>query len=126
MTVWPGILGRIAEVAGDGAAEKLALHLGGTEMKISGRKGGKLARLVGDEAAARIAEALGPEKITIPMAHIRGQKARRMAAAKMLNEGATAAATALACDIHERTAFRVREAVAGGSLPLLDLMKPKP
>lgn len=125
MTVWPGILGKIAEVAGDEAAQKLALRLGGTEMKISGRKDGKLARLVGNEAARKIAEALGPEKFTIPMAHVRGQKGRRLAAAKMLAEGATAAATALACDVHERTAFRVREAVAKGDLPLLDLMKDK-
>lgn len=125
MTAWPGVLARIAEAAGDEAAQKLALRLGGTEMKISGRKGGKLARLVGDEAARKIAEALGPEKITIPMAHVRGQRGRRIAAAKMLAGGATAAQTALACDVHERTAFRVREAVAKGSLPLLDLLKDK-
>lgn len=108
MTSWPGILGTVAEVAGDRAAQTLALKLGGCELKISGRKNGKLAQLVGDEAARKIAAALGPEKVTIPMAHLRGQRGRREAAAQMMREGATAAQAAQACDVHERTAWRVK------------------
>ncbi|MFN3858402.1 MAG: helix-turn-helix domain-containing protein [Caulobacter sp.] len=104
----PGLLGRIAEIAGEAAALNLARELGGQELKISGRPGGKLARIVGDEAAAAIADAFGPEKITVPMAHLRGQKGRRAAAARMMAAGATVTQAARACDIHERTAWRAR------------------
>ena len=119
MSNLPGILAKISEVAGEGAALQLARELGGTELKISGRKGGKLARIVGDEAAALIAEALGPEKVTIPMAHLRGQAGRRRAAAKMLAADVPVAKVAAACDIHERTAWRVK-AKPASKLPLFD------
>lgn len=106
MSAWA--LQQIALVAGDKAALTLIERLGGTELKISGRKGGKLARLVGDEAARKIVEALGPEKIVIPMGLSRGQRGRRAMVAKMLAAGAGLTETALACDVHERTARRVR------------------
>lgn len=120
MTRFAGLLGMIEEAAGVEAATKLALQLGGTELKISGRANGKLAKVVGPEAAAKIAEALGSEKRTIPMAHLRGEKGRRAAAAQMLAGGASEREAALACDIHTRTVRRVRKAVREGDLPLFN------
>lgn len=105
----PGILARIAEVAGESAALRLAQAAGGTVMTFSARPNSALARIVGAEAAKAIRAEFGPEKYTIPMAHVRGQKGRRAAAAQMLAAGATSNAAARACDIHERTARRVRE-----------------
>jgi len=105
----PGILGRIADVAGVAAALKLAHARGGTEMKISGRAGGALAQIVGDDAAAKIAELLGPEKYTIPMAHVRGARGRREMVAKLLKSDASVREIAQAADVHERTVYRVQE-----------------
>jgi hypothetical protein len=115
----PGVLGKIAEVAGEAAALQLARELGGHELKISGRAGGKLASIVGDEAAAKIAEALGPEKITVPMAGLRGAAARRQAAARLMAQGVPASKVAQACDVHERTAWRAK-AKAPAKLPLFE------
>lgn len=119
MTRWPGILATVAEVAGEAAAQALALKLGGCELKISGRKGGKLARVVGDAAARKIAEALGAEKVTIPMAHLRGQRGRREAAAQLLRAGRTVTEVAQACDVHERTVWRVKNP-SEKTLPLFE------
>jgi hypothetical protein len=105
----PGLLGEIERIAGKSAATRLALHAGGTEMKFSANPKSALAKIVGADAAKAIAAELGGEKYTIPMAHIRGQKGRRAQAAKMLADGASANDAAKACDIHERTARRVRE-----------------
>ena len=107
MTYFPGILAKIAEVAGEAAATRLALAAGGTVMTFSARPNSALARIVGAAAAAQIADALGPEKYTIPMAHLRGEKGRRAAAARMLAEGAPAKQVAKTCDVHERTVYRV-------------------
>lgn len=104
----PGILARIAEVAGESAALRLAQAAGGTVMTFSARPNSALARIVGAEAAKAIRAEFGPEKYTIPMAHVRGQKGRRVAATEMLARGATANAAARACDIHVRTAERLQ------------------
>ncbi len=119
MSRLPGILGDIEDVVGTAAALKLARERGGTEMKISGRAGGALAQIVGDEAAAKIAELLGPQKFTIPMAHVRGRAARQAAVARALAGEASASQAALLNDVHERTARRIREKLKKpGSLPL--------
>jgi hypothetical protein len=120
MTRFTGLLGAIEEAAGVEAASKLALQLGGTELKISARANGKLARIVGPDAARAIAAALGSERRTIPMAHLRGEKGRRAAAAQMLAGGASERETALAVDVHTRTVRRIRAAVKSGTLPLFD------
>ena len=109
MSQLPGILGVIAEIAGESAATRLALAAGGTEMKFSRHPKSALARIVGAEAAKAIVEVLGPEKYPVPMAHLRGQKGRRTQAAQMLAAGASANDVAKACDVHERTARRVRK-----------------
>lgn len=116
---FPGILAEIARVAGESAATRLALAAGGTEMKFSASPRAALARLVGAEAAKAIVAELGREKYTIPMAHLRGQKGRQAQAARMLAGGASNNDVARACDIHERTARRVRKKVKKtGGLPL--------
>lgn len=103
-----GRLGEIADAAGVAAALQLVRELGGREIKLSAKVDGKLARIVGAEAARKIVAALGNEKITVPMAHLRGQRGRREAAARMLDEGATISQVAGAVDVHERTVFRVK------------------
>lgn len=108
----PGLLGQIADVAGDSAAMRIALHAGGTRMTFSARPGSVLVRIVGLEAAQKIADEFGRAEYTIPMAHLRGQKGRQAAAAKMLADGANASEVARAVDVHERTARRVRERMA--------------
>lgn len=119
MSRLPGLLGQIEDIAGLSAAQRLALAAGGTEMKFSDRPKSALAKIVGADAARLIVAELGREKYTIPMAHLRGQKGRRAQAARMLAAGATANATAKACDVHERTARRVREKQkAAKGLPL--------
>lgn len=109
----PGILGEIAIIAGSRAAERLALRHGGQELKLSSQAGSALAKTVGVEAAAAIVAAIGPVKVTIPMAHLRGTRARRAAVAKLLADGMSNAKAAETCDVHERTARRVREAMRG-------------
>lgn len=108
MTRLPGILGVIAEITNESVATRLALAAGGTVMTFSARANGRLAKIVGAEAAKKIATELGAEKYTIPMAHLRGQRARRAQAAEMLVGGATLNEVAKACDVHERTARRVK------------------
>lgn len=103
-----GVFARLVDAGGLPAACKLVAALGGAEIKLSARPGSKLARIVGDEAARAIVDALGAEKITIPMAHIKGQAGRREMAARLLAEGRSVAEVAARTDVHERTAWRVR------------------
>lgn len=119
----PGILREIADAAGEAAALQLAREAGGQEMKFSDRAGSALSRIVGHEAAVKIVKALGRDKRTIPMAGLRGAGGRRAAAARLMNQGKSAAETARLVDVHERTARRVRQRPAPASLPLLDLLK---
>lgn len=105
-----GKLAEIAEVAGVAAALKLARELGGQELKLSAAKGGKLARIVGQTAASAIVEAFGVgEKLTVPMAHLRGARARREAVIRLVAQGLSSAKAAQAADVHERTARRARK-----------------
>lgn len=120
MSGLPGILGDISDAAGEAVALKLARERGGTEVQISDKPGSAFVDLLGLHAARRIVKALGTGKATIPMATARGARARRANAARMLAEGATETQTALACDIHARTARRIRAKVRTGSLPLFD------
>ncbi len=120
MTALTGKLAEIADVAGVSAALKLARELGGQELKLSSAKGGKLARIVGQEAANVIVETFGRgEKLTVPMAHLRGQRGRREAVAKLLAQGVSTSKAAAAADVHERTARRAR-AQTSQTLPLFD------
>lgn len=109
MTGLPGILGTIATVAGEAAALKLARELGGTSIKLSADPAGKLATIVGAAAAEAIVKEWTPGyTLTIPMANIRGAGARRAQVARMIASGQSIGAAALAGDVHERTAKRIK------------------
>jgi hypothetical protein len=112
LTGLTGFLAAVAEVAGESAATRLALAAGGTRLTFSAAKNSTLVRIVGLDAAQKIVGQFGRETYTIPMAHLRGQKGRQAAAAKMLASGANASEVARACDVHERTARRVRKRMA--------------
>lgn len=123
MTRWTGFLKIVAEAADDATAQRVALRCGGTELKLSARPNSRLSQLVGPSAARKIVELLGAEKVTIPMANLRGQRGRQVAAAEMLANGKHLNETALAVDVHERTVRRVREKMkkaAAEGLPLFD------
>lgn len=109
MSHLPGILGTIATVAGEAAALKLARELGGTTIKLSADPAGKLATVVGVEAAeAMVKEWSQGYFLTIPMAHLRGAGARRAQVARMIESKVPTAKAALACDVHDRTAKRIK------------------
>jgi DNA-binding NarL/FixJ family response regulator len=109
MTIYDGFLGLVERHAGLEAARDLARKRGGTEIKLSAHPRSVLARIVGADAAKAIVEERGPEKVTVPMGDLRGQKARRAAISHQVAAGRSNSQVALACDVHERTVRRVRE-----------------
>ncbi|SUZ33957.1 hypothetical protein ROE7235_03738 [Roseibaca ekhonensis] len=128
MTQLPGIAGEIERVIGLDLAVRLLQRRGGCELHIPRRaRGSFLAEIVGEDAAAKLAEAIGPGKIVLPCAHLRGQFARREEAKAMLRDGASLQQVALACDMHTRTVSRLRaeiEAEAGSRQPKLPFDRP--
>lgn len=108
MSVFHGRLGEIEEAAGTRAASILAVRVGGTRIALSDAEGSQLVQLVGKEAAEKIVQALGRGHFDVPMAHLRGQKARRAEALRQLRSGASVRDVALKCDVHERTVWRVK------------------
>lgn len=121
MTSLPGILADVEAVAGTAAALRLARLRGGTLIYISDRPGSDLVKLLGRPAATALVERLGPGEMMTPMAQARGQRGRRAAAAQMLAKGSTVREAALACDIHTRTAWRVKARVGQGISGAADL-----
>lgn len=123
MKYLPGILARIAEVAGTQAALTLAREVGGTEISIPSRPRPRspLAKMVGLDAARAIANHVGHGRVLIPMAGLKGQAGRRVAVARLQAQGLSAAKAAIAVDVHERTAWRARQRVRKATrLPLFD------
>lgn len=108
MSALPGILADVEEAAGQAAALQLAREFGGTQISLSAAKSSALVRVVGLDAARKIVQKLGRGRVMVPMANLRGQRARRAAATRMFAGGASARDVALACDIHERTAWRAK------------------
>lgn len=104
----PGILKDVAEVAGVAKALELARRHGGTVINVSDAEGSALTQVVGREAAAELVKRRGRGRETVPMATARGQRGRRAAAAEMMAKGASVREAALACDIHERTGWRIK------------------
>jgi len=104
----PGILKDVEEVAGTAAALKLAERHGGTMISLSAVEGSAFASIVGRAAAMELVLRLGRGKVMVPMANVRGQKGRRAKAAELIAKGASVRDVALACDIHERTGWRVK------------------
>lgn len=128
MTQLPGIAGEIERVIGLDLTVRLLKRRGGCELHIPRRaQGSLLAEIVGEDAAAQVAEAIGPGKVLLPCAHLRGQFARREDARAMLREGASLQQVALACDMHTRTVSRLRaeiEAETAQSQPNLPFDRP--
>lgn len=128
MTQLPGIAGEIERVIGLDLTVRLLKRRGGCELHIPRRaQGSLLAEIVGEDAAAKLAEAIGPGKVLLPCAHLRGQFARREDACKMLREGMSLQQVALACDMHTRTVSRLRaeiEAETGQDQPKLPFDRP--
>lgn len=106
----PGILQDVAELAGIQKALELARRYGGTQISISDDSDSVLVQVIGQEAAARLVERRSREKVMVPMANVRGQRGRQATARQMLDRGASVRDVALACDIHERTVFRLKAA----------------
>jgi len=107
-----GLLHDIATATSVKVALELASRCGGLQMSLSDAPGSALVRAVGPEAASAIVKHVGRGVVTIPMANIRGQRARRARSAEMLARGATPTEVALACDVHVRTVWRVKAAGA--------------
>lgn len=109
MTQLPGIAGQIEEAIGLDLTARLLKKRGGTEVTIPVRaRGSMLADLVGLHAAEKVIEAIGPGKVTLPCAYMRGAKGRRAEAIRMLRAGASLREVALACDMHTRTVSNYR------------------
>lgn len=104
----PGLLADIEAAAGTAKALELARQCGGCQISLSAAPTSTLVKVVGLEAAQKIVDALGHGRVIVPMANLRGQGARQAAAAQMLVKGASARQVALACDVHTRTAWRVK------------------
>lgn len=122
MTQLPGILAEIEAATDRCTALKLAARFGGQRIKIPARprETSPIAQCVGLEPARAIVDAIGHGEIAIPMAHLRGAGGRRSAVAKAIREGKSVATAARIADVHERTAWRVKSAMADNSLPLFD------
>lgn len=109
MTQLPGIAGEIEAIIGLDLTIRLLKRRGGTQIAVPVRaKGSRLAEIVGLHAAERMILALGPGKLTLPCASMRGAKARRAEAIAMLRAGASLSQVALACDLHTRTVSNYR------------------
>ncbi|WP_413874144.1 hypothetical protein [Albidovulum sp.] len=117
MTQLPGIAGEIEAAVGLDLAVRLMKRRGGTEITIPVRaKGSMLADIIGCHAAERLIAAIGPGKIMLPCGTMRGARARRAEAMRMLRAGASIREVALACDLHSRSVSNYRaeiEAEAG-------------
>lgn len=108
MSTLPGILADVERATSSETALQLLSACGGQVITLSAAENSTLVKAVGVEAAAAIVKEVGGGRVAIPMAHARGQRARRIQAARLLAQGATANEVAAAADMHERTARRVR------------------
>lgn len=105
----PGIAGQIEEAIGRDLTERLLKRRGGTEIKIPKfARGSMLAEIVGVHAAEKLIREIGPGRIVLPLGNMRGTKARKAAAKRMLRQGASVNQVALACDMHGRTVQNYR------------------
>ncbi|MEO0678841.1 MAG: hypothetical protein AAF192_00335 [Pseudomonadota bacterium] len=113
----PGLLGQVAEIAGEAAAVKLCLARGGHELNIPSKAAGsELARILGDDAAAaKVIAELGPGRVRVPMGGYRGQQGRRRAGMQLMRNGASNVEVARACDVSLRAAENWRGQLRAGA-----------
>ena len=112
----PGIAAEITKAIGPDLTVKLLKARGGTELMVPRRaRGTVLAALVGEPAAERVIEALGPGKVVLPCAHLRGAGARKLQAMQLLRAGRSLSEVALECDLHIRTVSNYRAELDAGA-----------
>ena len=112
----PGVLGDIAEAAGEAAAVTLCRAQGGREIVIPVRPAGsQLAGIVGIDAAERIVAALGPGRVRLPVGAYRGQGGKRRLGMEMLAAGASSADVAERADVALRTVEKWRASMRRAS-----------
>lgn len=105
----PGIAGQIEEAIGRELTERLLKRRGGTEVSIPKfARGSMLAEIVGVHAVEKLIREIGPGRIILPLGAMRGMKARKAAAKRMLRQGASVNQVALTCDMHSRTVQNYR------------------
>lgn len=125
MSRLPGILADVADVAGVRVALELARRHGGQVLNVSDVKGTAFVLAVGEEAARLLVQRIGRARVVVPMAQVRGQNGRRAALAAMLANDATVSQAAEACDVHTRTAWRVKARVKDEPGDQPSLFEPK-
>jgi hypothetical protein len=105
MSSLPGILGQIAEVAGEQAARRIAAELGGQRVSFARRPGPEnaVARIVGIDAARAIADHIGWGEMVIPL----GPATRTARIRAMLAQGVSHNRIAAAVQVHIRTVERI-------------------
>lgn len=111
--VFPGIAGQIEEAIGRDLTEKLLKKRGGTEVSVPKfAKGSMLSDIIGVHATEKLIREIGPGRINLPCGHMRGARARKAEAKRMLRQGASVSQVALACDMHSRTVQNYRAEIA--------------
>lgn len=109
MTQLPGIAGEIEAAIGLELTLRLLKRRGGTQINIPVKaRGSMLAEIIGLHATERLIHSIGYGKVTLPCGYMRGAKARRAEAKRMLLQGASISQVALACDLHSRTVSNYR------------------
>lgn len=118
--LFPGLLGEIAEVAGETAALSIAERVGGTRVSIPARcsAGHWLVDTVGQEAADKICthfrtlspdhREAGARHVVIPRGPAGCLAKARQRLARELEAGASAREAARRAGLSERAAFRMR------------------
>jgi len=109
MTTLPGVAGQIEQAIGLELTVQLLRRRGGTQVTVPTRPAGSyLAEVIGVEATRTLIAVIGPGKVTLPCASMRGAKARRADAKAMLRAGKSLLQVALDCDLHTRTVSNYR------------------
>ena len=122
MDALPGIAGQIEEASGRELTERLLKRRGGTEISIPKfARGSMLSEIVGLQATEKMIREIGPGRLKLPCSTMRGAKARKAEAIRMLREGASVNQVALACDLHSRTVQSYRAGMDGGDDRQMDL-----
>lgn len=105
------VMTAIEEVCGSGVALEMTRRYGGTRYYVSDAPGSEFVALVGEVAARKVVVRVGAGRFMVPMSTTRGQRGRARAAAEMIARGVPLPEVAKACDIHLRTAERIKAAV---------------
>lgn len=115
----PGVLGKIASVAGEAAAVAISARRGGTRVYIPSKVTNRhwLVDTVGREAAKKVCKLLARQKVEIPLSIGGAYRTLNRAVAKhvhqLIKDGASEAEIARAVGITGRTVRRHRRAHRG-------------